>query len=409
MAEHKKHGAGIYVVVALILGVITFVEFAIVEYEIAWLSNGQTLFWLAALSVVKFWMVIWFFMHLRDDPKIYTGFFSSGMFIALGTFVALSFLFILPASVAPIVVAAPDTAIEGAAPGPDANLGPAAGDHGAAPAETHAAEADTAPTEGHGAAAIDETTMANIESDGDSRTLAERADSPRPSDRTLRVTPPAAAAPEIALNLDDTVTAAATPASPVADAPAADAAATDAPAADAAAADTAAADTAAPDAAAADTSPAAAADAAPAAQAVRDPEFDRELGASVYASNCVGCHQATGAGVPGAFPPLAQHAADVYAAEGGVGGRQYLMDVVLYGLQGPILVNGTTYNGLMPAWQQLSDEQIAAVINHVVAGFAGQAPPEGFDAIRPDEVAAQRDRGLSAADVHALREDLVLE
>jgi hypothetical protein len=35
-------------------------------------------------------MVIWFFMHLKDDDKLYTGFFASGMVIALGTFVVLA-------------------------------------------------------------------------------------------------------------------------------------------------------------------------------------------------------------------------------------------------------------------------------------------------------------------------------
>ncbi len=380
MAEHKKHGAGIYVVVALILGVITYVEFAIVEYEIAWLSNGQTLFWLVALSVVKFWMVIWFFMHLRDDPKIYTGFFSSGMLIALGTFVALSFLFILPAAVAPVVIAAPSTAAEGAAPGPHANLGPAAADDHGEPAD-----------DGHGAAELDEVTVANIASDGDSRTMAERADAPRPSDRTLQIVPPAAPLPDVALNLVGGATAAA--ATDEAPAPATPEAPTDAEAE---------APAEAPAQAETDGE-------APLAQAVADPTFDQELGASVYASNCVGCHQATGAGIPGAFPPLAAHAADLYRAAGGAGGRQYLIDVLLYGLQGSIMVDGTTYNGLMPAWQQLSDEQIAAVANYIVAGFPGQTAPEGFDAIRPDEVAGQRGLGLSAADVHALREDLVLE
>lgn len=385
MAEHKKHGAGIYVVVALILGVITYVEFAIVEYEIAWLSSGQILFWLIALSVIKFWMVIWFFMHLRDDPKIYTGFFSSGMLIALGTFVALSFLFILPASVAPVVVAAPSTTAEGAAPGPDANLGPAADDHG------------DVVDDAHGAAELDEVTAANVATDGDSRTMAERADSPRPADLSLRVTPPAAPVPDVTLNLEGAVAAAAEPAAEPAEEPVAETA--DAPIeADAE-----------PEAAAEAEPEATAEDEAALAEIVADPEFDQELGASVYASNCVGCHQATGAGIPGAFPPLAGHAADLYAADGGVGGRQYLIDVMLYGLQGSILVDGATYNGLMPAWQQLNDEQIAAVVNYVVAGFPGQTAPEGFDAIRPEEVEAQRGLGLSAADVHALREDLVLE
>ncbi|MDA0700111.1 MAG: cytochrome C oxidase subunit IV family protein, partial [bacterium] len=106
MAHGKQHGGiGLYVAVALILGVITFVEFAIVEWPPTFMSSGWVLFWLIALSAVKFWMVIWFFMHLKDDDKLYTGFFSSGMVIAMGTFAALAFLFLLPRAVAPVVAA----------------------------------------------------------------------------------------------------------------------------------------------------------------------------------------------------------------------------------------------------------------------------------------------------------------
>lgn len=42
-------------------------------------------------------------------------------------------------------------------------------------------------------------------------------------------------------------------------------------------------------------------------------------GAALY-SNCVGCHQANGAGVPGVFPPLAGHIPDILAAKGGGSG-----------------------------------------------------------------------------------------
>ncbi|MDF1521343.1 MAG: tetratricopeptide repeat protein [Trueperaceae bacterium] len=62
------------------------------------------------------------------------------------------------------------------------------------------------------------------------------------------------------------------------------------------------------------------------------------------AAQCAACHQATGAGIPGAFPPLIGHAPAVCAADGG---RAYLATLVLYGLQGPIEVDGAAYNGMM--------------------------------------------------------------
>ena len=122
-------------------------------------------------------------------------------------------------------------------------------------------------------------------------------------------------------------------------------------------------------------------------------------GAAVFASNCASCHGAGGAGIVGVFPPLAGHAADLAALDGG---RTYLVDALLYGLQGPIVIDGTTYSGVMPAWGQLSDEAIAAVLDHIVTLDGSDAP--GFTA---EEVAAERGKGLAAADVLTLRQQVV--
>jgi len=362
-ANGKKHGIGQYVIVALILAIITYVEYYIVEFPPAFMSSGWILFWLIALSLVKFWMVIWFFMHLKDDDKLYTGVFSSGMVIGMGTFIALAFLFLLPRAVAPVV--------SGDRPAPEA--------HGTAYART-----------------LPDAVLANIASDGASRPLAQQAGAPRPADRTLVVTLPAARTTGFEVQLDDlhAVPATATDESPAAEPePVAepDPVAEPEPAAEAE-----------PIAEAEPETPAEAADVLAVAPA--DPTFDRDLGIQVYAANCAACHQLTGAGLPGVFPPLADHAITLYQAEGG---RAYLVDVMLYGLQGQITVNGTNYNGLMPAWAHLSDAQIAAVINHSVAGLADA--PEGFDAIRDAEVADQRGQGLTAAQVLAARGALGLE
>jgi cytochrome c oxidase subunit 2 len=122
-------------------------------------------------------------------------------------------------------------------------------------------------------------------------------------------------------------------------------------------------------------------------------------GAAVYASNCASCHGANGAGIAGVFPPLAGHAADLAGLDGG---RTYLIDALLYGLQGAIVIDGTTYSGVMPAWGQLSDEAIAAVLEHVVTLDGSDAP--GFTA---EEVAAERGKGLAAGDVLTLRQQVV--
>ena len=128
-------------------------------------------------------------------------------------------------------------------------------------------------------------------------------------------------------------------------------------------------------------------------------EAGAAAGARVYAANCASCHGPAGAGIPGAFPPLAGHVAEIAARDGG---RGYLIDALLYGLQGPISVGGVAYNGVMPAWGQLSDDDVAAVLDHMV-GLAGPtAAPFGAE-----EVAAQRGRGLTPADVMLERQRVV--
>ena len=126
-------------------------------------------------------------------------------------------------------------------------------------------------------------------------------------------------------------------------------------------------------------------------------------GAQVYGS-CSGCHQANGQGVPGAFPPLAEHAADLYTTD-----PDYLAQVVLFGLQGPITVDGAQYAGLMPAWAgQLSDAQIAAVLNYVLSSWGNEEAVAEEEPYSAADIAAQRELGLSMQEVHARRVELGL-
>lgn len=126
-------------------------------------------------------------------------------------------------------------------------------------------------------------------------------------------------------------------------------------------------------------------------------------GSQVYAQ-CSACHGQQGQGVPGAFPPLAGgHMPVLYNAEGG---REYLVNTVLYGLQGQIEVEGQTYNGVMPGWQQLSDAEIAAVLNHELTAWGNEAELESFEPYTPQDIADQRGQGLSASDMLDRRGEL---
>lgn len=127
-------------------------------------------------------------------------------------------------------------------------------------------------------------------------------------------------------------------------------------------------------------------------------------GDAVYAGSCAVCHGAEGQGTEGAFPPLAEHAARLAAAD-----RGYPPLVVLYGLSGEITVEGDEYNGVMPAWDQLSDEEIAAALNVVVSGWNGAAQTTDtpdFEPYTAGDIEAARGLGLSAAQVHERRPDV---
>lgn len=127
-------------------------------------------------------------------------------------------------------------------------------------------------------------------------------------------------------------------------------------------------------------------------------------GQKVFDQICAACHMTTGAGLPGAFPPLAGHFPDLLAASGG---RDYVVRVVLNGLQGAVAVGGQTYNSVMPPWQQLSDQEVADALNYVATAW-GNALPSGAQAFEAGEVAAARGEALSSQQVHELRERLAL-
>ncbi|MDE2562124.1 MAG: cytochrome c [Sphingomonadales bacterium] len=123
-------------------------------------------------------------------------------------------------------------------------------------------------------------------------------------------------------------------------------------------------------------------------------------GATVF-HRCAACHTASGAGVPGAFPPLQS---DFRALASGAAGRRYIALAVIKGLNGPITVEGKPYRGVMPAQSGLDDAAIAAVLNHVGTKIAKSGPP--FRAFTAAEVAVARASGstLSSADVSRLHE-----
>ena len=84
-----------------------------------------------------------------------------------------------------------------------------------------------------------------------------------------------------------------------------------------------------------------------------------QIGEKVFVKNCATCHQANGAGLVGTFPTL-------HGTQWVVGDKDRVLNILLSGLEGPIEIEGTTYNSNMPAWGDvLKDKQIAAVLTYV--------------------------------------------
>jgi len=102
-------------------------------------------------------------------------------------------------------------------------------------------------------------------------------------------------------------------------------------------------------------------------------------GAQVFGNYCSPCHQLTGQGLPGVFPPLAG-SATVKAKDP----LEHLR-TVLYGLQGKTIA-GVAYSAVMPPFgPQLADADVAAVINHERSSWGNDAP-----LVQPEDVAAAR-------------------
>ncbi|HAV13073.1 MAG TPA: cytochrome C [Opitutae bacterium] len=93
-------------------------------------------------------------------------------------------------------------------------------------------------------------------------------------------------------------------------------------------------------------------------------------GQKVFAQQCAVCHQASGAGVPGVYPPMVGSS---WVTEH----PEVLARILINGLNGPIEVKGNTYNGNMPAFGpgglNLSDKDLAGVMTYIRQEWGNEA------------------------------------
>lgn len=101
-------------------------------------------------------------------------------------------------------------------------------------------------------------------------------------------------------------------------------------------------------------------------------------GKAAYQKHCQACHQAGGAGVSGAFPPLVDN-------ENIASDPSYLAQSIIKGVTGPIEVQGKKYNGYMPALKHMSNEEVVQVVDYIISDLNNG------------------DASISEADVEAMR------
>lgn len=90
-------------------------------------------------------------------------------------------------------------------------------------------------------------------------------------------------------------------------------------------------------------------------------------GKALYAAHCAACHQPTGKGLPGVFPPLD-------GSEWVIGDERVVSNILLHGVTGEIEVAGAKYNGAMPAFDKLADAELAAIASWVRSQWSNKAP-----------------------------------
>jgi cytochrome c oxidase cbb3-type subunit 2 len=104
-------------------------------------------------------------------------------------------------------------------------------------------------------------------------------------------------------------------------------------------------------------------------------------GKELFSANCAVCHQASGEGLPGAFPPLKANAAANDADP------TLHIHTVLFGAHG-LIVGGVAYTSAMPPFgTQLNDQQVADLLDYERSAWGNHGRP-----VSRQEVAAVRAR-----------------
>jgi glucose/arabinose dehydrogenase/mono/diheme cytochrome c family protein len=97
--------------------------------------------------------------------------------------------------------------------------------------------------------------------------------------------------------------------------------------------------------------------------------------AKLYNTYCASCHQNDGKGDGSRFPPLG-------GTDWVTGDKTKLLNTLLKGLNGEILVNDKPYNGLMPPHNFLKDEEVANILTYIRQNFGNNASAVSVEEVK---------------------------
>jgi len=136
------------------------------------------------------------------------------------------------------------------------------------------------------------------------------------------------------------------------------------------------------------------------------PEQVVAAGKKSFLQTCAACHQASGMGVAGTYPPL-------NGSEWVNGSEERVIRILLHGLNGAVEVEGKTFNGAMPAFGKVTgggynwnEEKISQVLTYVRQEWGNKAPdvePETVAKVRAET--ASRTTAWTAAELKKIGHD----
>jgi nitrite reductase (NO-forming) len=113
---------------------------------------------------------------------------------------------------------------------------------------------------------------------------------------------------------------------------------------------------------------------------VEDTHAPKVPGEDTYKRTCGTCHQSTGEGIAGVYPPLAK--SDFLAD------KEKVINQVIKGHSGEMTVNGKKFNNTMPP-QKLDDQEVADVLTYVYSSFGNTGGPVTADEVKAERAKAQ--------------------